>query len=87
MKKLFLSILIFGLTACNNVINENLTSIHAQRIYIEAKLKEHKAKLEEYYNNSMYYGREGLDFESHEKANIRMYEDMLKNLTIKNARQ
>lgn len=87
MKKLFLSILIFGLTACNNVVTENLTSLSAQRTYAEAKLAEHKAKLEDYYNHSMYYGREGLDFESHEKANIRMYEDMLKNLTIKNARQ
>ncbi|SFF23406.1 hypothetical protein [Nitrosomonas sp. Nm166] len=43
----------------------------------EAKLVEHKAALEDYESRSMYYGRRGQDFQSHEKANIREYERLV----------
>lgn len=43
----------------------------------EIKLTEHKAALEDYENRSMYYGRGGQDFQSHEIANIHMYENLV----------
>ncbi|MBX3618262.1 hypothetical protein [Nitrosomonas sp.] len=43
----------------------------------EAKLVEHQAALEDYESRSYYYGRGGQDFQSHEKANIREYEEIV----------
>ena len=43
----------------------------------EAKLAEHQAALEDYESRSYYYGRGGQDFQSHEKANIREYEEIV----------
>jgi len=43
----------------------------------EDKLAQHQAALEDYESRSFYYGRKGLDFQSHEKANIREYEKLV----------
>lgn len=43
------------------------------------KIEENKKLLEDYEKNSFYYGRNGLDFRSHKEANLRYYEEKLRN--------
>lgn len=43
----------------------------------EAKLIEHAAVLEDYESRSYYYGRKGLEIQSHATANIREYEKIV----------
>jgi hypothetical protein len=50
----------------------------------KAKLEENKAVLEEYEAHSYYYGRQGQDLQSHISANIRGYEEDLKD-SLRNA--
>lgn len=45
---------------------------------MQAKLQEQKKRLQEYEDHSYYYGRKGLDLKSHATANIRYYEQSLK---------
>lgn len=60
-----------------NVFSNDFENTHQDYEYIKSKLEEHKKILEDYENNSQYYGRSGLDISSHTKANIRMYEKLL----------
>jgi hypothetical protein len=43
----------------------------------EAKLVEHKTALEDYEDRPYYYGRKGLEIQSHATANIHMYEKIV----------
>lgn len=45
----------------------------------EAKLKENKGMLDEYEAHAYYYGRQGLDLQSHTQGNIRYYEQTIRN--------
>lgn len=63
-----------------NVFSNDFENTHQDYEYIKSKLEEHKKILEDYENNSQYYGRSGLDISSHTKANIRMYEKMLEEI-------
>ncbi|SFM49091.1 hypothetical protein [Nitrosomonas communis] len=46
---------------------------------MQGKLQKQKKLLQEYEDHSQYYGRRGLDLKSHAKANIRYYEQSLKD--------
>ncbi len=45
---------------------------------MQAKLEKQKKLLQEYEDHSHYYGRKGLDVKSHATANMRYYEQSLK---------
>ena len=45
----------------------------------EAKLKENKGILDEYEAHAHYYGKQGLDLQSHTQGNIRYYEQTIRN--------
>ena len=45
---------------------------------MQTKLEKQKKLLQEYEDHSQYYGRKGLDLRSHAKANIRYYEQSVK---------
>ena len=45
----------------------------------EAKLQEKKAALKEYEAHAYYYGRQGLDLQSHAQGNIRYYEQTVRD--------
>lgn len=44
---------------------------------VEARLEYHRKVLKDYENKSYVYGRFGMDIQSHTKANIRYYEELL----------
>ena len=78
------SVSVFAETDVTNVSHEAL-AIHHENVVKEAELKlaEHKQNLEDYEDHSHYYGRQGQDFQSHEKANIEYYEEVIhENLKI-----
>lgn len=73
MRYLIILLFLFSFNAFSN----DFENTHQDYEYIKSKLEEHKKILEDYENNSQYYGRSGLDISSHTKANIRMYEKLL----------
>jgi hypothetical protein len=73
MNKILLAIL---LTMSFNTYSNTDYDIEVKEAFV--KLEYHKARLNDYQNNSQYYGRTGQDVESHTKANIRYYENLIK---------
>lgn len=47
------------------------------------KIEQNKKLLEDYEKHSFYYGRNALDFKSHKEANLRYYEERLRNAKVK----
>jgi hypothetical protein len=59
------------------VYSNDYTNLNESISETRSKLAEHKQLLEDYENRSYVYGRTGLDIQSHTKANIRYYEELL----------
>ncbi|MBK7365452.1 MAG: hypothetical protein IPI97_10810 [Nitrosomonas sp.] len=78
------SVSVFAETDVTNASHEALATYHESIVKeAELKLAEHKQNLEDYEEHSHYYGRQGQDFQSHEKANIEYYEEVIhENLKI-----
>ena len=84
MKTKFKLLLVIPLMIISlNAISGELEDVLSDYEYTEQKIKEHSKILENYENNSHYYGRTGLDIQSHTKANLRMYNNQLIELSSK----
>lgn len=91
LKLTILLLLLYTLVACAHMGSSMATPkgisandhdalvVHYESIAKHAKirLKENKKILADYEDRTYYYGRKGLDLQSHTTANIRMYEQTL----------
>ena len=81
--KYAIGILLLILTATNLQASESIQSYMKDISEASVKLDEHRKVLENYENHSYTYGRQGLDIQSHTQANIRYYEELIKEKVAK----
>lgn len=77
MSKKFILILILLFIFSGSVYANS--ELQSQLEFAKIKLNEHQKILEDYEDHPYVYGRQGLDLRSHTTANIRYYEELIKD--------